>query len=114
MNPSLQSKSPSQRHQLTDQPHSAGVPQIVLPLWADLYNYAQLAEQLGVGFWACRETSPDWTPECLSDGIVKVAASSESEAFQTKAREISAAAGKDGHGRDISAGIIAQLAMSGH
>jgi hypothetical protein len=67
-----------------------------------------------VGFWACRETSPDWTPECLSEGILEVAASSESEAFQSKAREISEAAGKDGPGRDISAGIVAKLARSGH
>ena len=110
-----------QHHLLTQQdiiadrhPPSAGVPQVVLPLWADLYNYAQLAEQTGVGFWACRETSPEWTPECLRDGILKVAASNVSEALRTKAREISAEAGKNGPGRDISAGIIAQLARSGH
>jgi len=83
----------------------------VLPLWADLYNYAQLAEQIGVGLWACRETSPEWTPECLRDDILKVAVS---EALRAKARAISAEAGKDGPGRDISAGTIAQLARSGH
>lgn len=82
-------------------------------MWADLYNYAQLAEQIGVGFWACRETSPEWTPECLRDGILKVAASAKSKALQAKAREISAEAGKDGPGRDISAAIIAKLARSG-
>jgi UDP:flavonoid glycosyltransferase YjiC (YdhE family) len=90
---------------------SAGVPQVVLPLWADLYNYAQLAEQTGVGVWACRATSPEWTPECIRDDILKVALN---ETLRTKAREISAEAGKNGPGRDISAGIIAQLARSGH
>lgn len=95
-------------------PSSAGVPQVVLPLWADLYNYAQLAEQTGVGFWACRETSPEWTPECLRDGILRVAASDVSDRLRAKAREVGAEAGKNGPGRDISASIIAQLARSGH
>lgn len=90
------------------------MPQVVLPLWADLYNYAQLAEQIGVGHWACRETSPDWTPECLRDGILQVAASEQSEALRSKAKEISIEARKDGLGRDISAEIVAGLARSGH
>jgi len=94
--------------------YSAGVPQIVLPMWADLYNYAQLAEQIGVGLWGCRETSPEWTPECLRDDILHVAASNVSEGLRAKAKEISVEARKDGLGRDISARIIAQLARSGN
>jgi UDP:flavonoid glycosyltransferase YjiC (YdhE family) len=94
--------------------HSAGVPQVVLPMWADLYNYAQLAEQIGVGLWGCRETSPEWTPECLKDDILHVVASNASDSLQVKAKQISVEARKDGLGRDISAGIIAQLARSGY
>ncbi|KAF4998688.1 hypothetical protein FGRMN_3014 [Fusarium graminum] len=30
---------------------AAGIPHVVLPLWADLYNYAALAEMSGVGKW---------------------------------------------------------------
>lgn len=97
----------------TSDHRSAGVPQIVLPLWVDLYNYAQLAEHIGVGVWGCRETSPEWTPECLTDAIVNVASGPNSEAFRAKAKEISAAASAQGVGRDISAGIVAGLARSG-
>lgn len=82
-------------------------------MWVDLYNYAQLAEQIGVGVWGCRETSPEWTPECLKDSIVKVAAGPQSGAFTTKARAISVEAVKDGPGRDISAATILKLARSG-
>ena len=89
------------------------MPQIVLPLWADLYTYAQLAEQIGVGIWACRETSPDWTPECLENDILKVTVGPESESFGRKARQISASVRENGLGRDLSADVIAKLAGSG-
>lgn len=93
--------------------HSAGVPQIVLPLWTDTYNYAQLAEQTVVGIWGCRETPPDWTSDCLRDDVVKVALGPDSMAFRAKAKEVSAAAREQGVGREIWARIIAKLARSG-
>ncbi|KAI8630105.1 hypothetical protein F5Y19DRAFT_484015 [Xylariaceae sp. FL1651] len=40
---------------------SAGIPQVILPLWLDLYGFAQLVEYIGVGVWGCRENSPTWT-----------------------------------------------------
>ncbi|KAF5252903.1 hypothetical protein FANTH_2227 [Fusarium anthophilum] len=40
---------------------AAGVTQVVLPLWADLYNYAALAETRGIGVWGCKESTPNWT-----------------------------------------------------
>ncbi|KAM0718518.1 hypothetical protein Q7P37_005588 [Cladosporium fusiforme] len=86
---------------------AAGVPQIVLPMWADLYNYAQLAESGGIGVWGCRESSPEWTSQCLRDSIVKVASSADSVGFQDRARAISAEAKAQGTGRDIAAAIIA-------
>ncbi|KAF4503571.1 sterigmatocystin biosynthesis peroxidase stcC [Fusarium agapanthi] len=39
----------------------SGVTQVILPLWADLYNYAALAETRGVGVWGCKESTPNWT-----------------------------------------------------
>ena len=101
------------RNQLINTPCSAGVPQIVLPMWVDLFNYAQLAEQTGVGLWGCRSTTPDWTPQCLEESIVSVAFGPESERFRAKAREISVEAKKDGLGRDIAAARVAALARSG-
>ncbi|KAF5983070.1 2-hydroxyacylsphingosine 1-beta-galactosyltransferase [Fusarium bulbicola] len=40
---------------------AAGVTQVILPLWADLYNYAALAETRGIGVWGCKESTPNWT-----------------------------------------------------
>jgi hypothetical protein len=82
-------------------------------MWVDLFNYAQLAEQTGVGVWGCRSTSPDWTFQCLEESIVAVAFGPESKNFKAKAREISVEAKKDGLGRDVSAAKIAGLARSG-
>ncbi|KAF5594994.1 2-hydroxyacylsphingosine 1-beta-galactosyltransferase [Fusarium pseudocircinatum] len=50
---------------------SAGVTQVILPLWADLYNYAALAETRGIGVWGCKESTPKWTGECLLDAFMK-------------------------------------------
>ena len=91
---------------------STGTPQIILPLWVDLYNFAQLAEQVGVGVWGCRATSPDWTAECLSQAIITVADKGHA-AFKSAATNISDAYQRRGRGRDVAASIIAQLARSG-
>ncbi|KAI7771398.1 hypothetical protein LZL87_010838 [Fusarium oxysporum] len=40
---------------------AAGVAQVILPLWADLYNYAALAETSGIGVWGCKDSTPNWT-----------------------------------------------------
>ena len=82
----------------------------MLPFWVDLFNYAQLAEQIGVGVWGCRETTPDWKPRCLSDDILKVTTGPQSADFQRRASEVSQEATKNGLGRDLSAALIAKLA----
>ena len=101
------------RLSLTGLNNSAGVPQVVLPMWADLFNYAQLAEQTGVGLWGCRATTPDWTPQCLEESIVRVASGPDGAVFRAKAREVSVEAKWGGLGRDISAARVAELARSG-
>ncbi|KAH8881836.1 UDP-Glycosyltransferase/glycogen phosphorylase [Thozetella sp. PMI_491] len=91
---------------------AAGVPQVVLPLWLDLYNFAQLVEQIGVGVWGCRESSPSWTPECLSEAIIRVVASNESSTFRENAQKLGKVA-QNKPGREVAAQVIAKLARSG-
>lgn len=92
---------------------SAGVPHVILPQWLDLYNFAQLVEDIGVGVWGCRETSPSWTPECLRDAITKVIGKDDaSVALREKAKEIGKIAQRK-PGKDIAARVIAELAGSG-
>ena len=79
-------------------------------MWVDLFNFAQLAEQIGVGVWGCRETSPHWASDCLSEAILKVAGSSS---MKEKAAQLSAQS-REKPGRDVAAEVIAKLAMSGN
>ena len=51
---------------------SAGLPQVVVPLWADHYSFAQLVESLGLGIYATRGTAPNWTVGGLADPILKI------------------------------------------
>lgn len=90
--------------------HRAGVPQIVLPMWMDLYNFAQLAEQVGVGVWGSRRTAPEWTAEELSASILKVVdGGPASVSMREKAKSIGDRAPQ---GRNVAADIIADLARA--
>ena len=95
-------------------PCSAGVPHVVLPMWADCYNYAALAETIGVGVWACPSTSPNWTVEDLTQAFMKVLDGGEaSVAMRQKARELGNNIQASEKGRDVAAKKVAELAYSG-
>ncbi|CAG7561845.1 unnamed protein product [Fusarium equiseti] len=92
----------------------AGVPHVVLPMWADCYNYAALAETIGVGVWACPSTSPNWTVEDLTQAFMKVLDGGEaSVAMRQKAMELGNNIQAGEQGRDIAARKVAELAYSG-
>ena len=87
--------------------HSAGIPQAVLPLWADLCSFAALAETLEVGLWGCRETSPDWTADCLSSSILHVIQSTN---LHDRAKALGETVRARGKVRDVAAREVAKLA----
>lgn len=83
-------------------------------MWIDLYNFAALVESLELGVWGCPQTSPSWTPECISEAVLKVINDSDASAsMRRNAQVLSVEAQKD-PGRYASARIIAQLAGSGY
>ncbi|KAI0160485.1 UDP-Glycosyltransferase/glycogen phosphorylase [Xylariaceae sp. FL1272] len=88
---------------------SAGIPQVILPQWLDLYGFAQLAEQIGVGAWGCKETSPFWTADCLSDAILEVV---NEVKYRDKGKGLGRLA-QAKPGRYVAAMEIAKLAGSG-
>ncbi|RYP66536.1 hypothetical protein DL770_008778 [Monosporascus sp. CRB-9-2] len=91
-----------------------GVPQVVLPLWLDHYSFAQLVEDVGIGVWGCRETSPYWTAECLRHALLTVLDRSENGiAMREKARRFGDLARRD-PGQYVAAREIAKLATSGY
>ncbi|KAI0887490.1 glycosyltransferase family 1 protein [Annulohypoxylon maeteangense] len=90
-----------------------GIPQIILPQWTDHYSLAQQAQYLGVGVWACQETAPSFTAECLHDSFSTVLGSGKiAESLREKAKQIGEIAQRD-PGRYISAREVAKLAAHG-
>ncbi|KAK8136970.1 hypothetical protein PG984_004910 [Apiospora sp. TS-2023a] len=93
---------------------AAGVPHVVLPLWADHYNIASLVEHLQVGVYGCKASSPEWNAECLAEDIARVIDESDaSRTLRRRAEELRRIA-QASPGRDGAARIVAQLAGSGH
>ncbi|KAJ4405281.1 hypothetical protein N0V82_010343 [Gnomoniopsis sp. IMI 355080] len=92
---------------------AAGVPQVVLPPWIDCYGYACLAEQCGVGVWACKDQKPagSWDAGDLGNAILRVVdGGKESVAMRNKAKGLSEEVATRGRGRDIAAEVIADMA----
>ncbi|KAI1337305.1 UDP-Glycosyltransferase/glycogen phosphorylase [Xylariaceae sp. FL0016] len=91
----------------------AGVPQVVIPMWEDLYNFAQLAEDLGVGVYATRKTAPAWTVDGLTDGFLAALTDSDrSRGMMSEARRLGEIA-RETQGRDIAAQEVARWAYGG-
>jgi UDP:flavonoid glycosyltransferase YjiC (YdhE family) len=88
----------------------AGIPHVVLPLWADLYNYAALAETSGVGVWGCKDTTPDWTSQCLTAAFLEVVVGDHGRVLKKFAEELGERVQAGRKGRDIAADEVAKLA----
>jgi hypothetical protein len=85
-----------------------------MPLWADLYNYAVLVESIGIGVWACRNTSPNWTVGELALSILKVVDGGKASlSMRNKARELGTRIQASEKGRDVAARKVSELAHSG-
>lgn len=83
-------------------------------MWLDCYNYAQLAENIGVGVYANRASAPYWTVEGLRDSFLRVLdGKEEGLRMKAKAGRLGETARKD-PGRYVAAREIARLASSGH
>ncbi|KAK8011701.1 2-hydroxyacylsphingosine 1-beta-galactosyltransferase [Apiospora arundinis] len=89
-----------------------GVPQVVLPMWADLYNYAALVENIGVGVYGSRGTAPSWTVEGLTNAFLAVVDGEKAVGMREKAQNLSLKA-KARPGRVVAAAEIAKWAGSG-
>ncbi|KAH8895517.1 UDP-Glycosyltransferase/glycogen phosphorylase [Thozetella sp. PMI_491] len=89
---------------------AAGVPQVVIPLWEDLYNFAQLAEDLGIGLYATRDTAPEWTVAGIADPMFRILKPSEESArIRAEAKRVGEVA-LEKPGRYVAARAIAKKA----
>ncbi|KAJ3810208.1 hypothetical protein F5876DRAFT_42254 [Lentinula aff. lateritia] len=68
---------------------SAGVPQIILPVWYDTYDYATRAEWLGIGLWGSHRSAPKAEASEFGEALIRVAGfSAEAEGFRIKAQSL--------------------------
>lgn len=75
----------------------AGVPQVVLPIWLDTYDFAHRVECLGVGVWGNRQNAPAVQGYELGQTLKRMLASVQKIKVQRRAREVaSELGGKEG------------------
>ncbi|GAP91408.1 putative 2-hydroxyacylsphingosine 1-beta-galactosyltransferase [Rosellinia necatrix] len=87
-----------------------GVPQVILPQWLDLYSFARLAQDIGIGVWGCPDASPYWEADCLRDAFATVLSS---DSIRKEAKRFGDIAQRE-PGQYITAREIAKLAASGY
>ncbi|KAI8200041.1 Glycosyltransferase sdnJ [Colletotrichum sp. SAR 10_77] len=66
-----------------------GIPQVVLPGWADCYDFAQRAEILGIGKWANRKAKPYWKRDEFGDCLEGVLFGPHAKMMQARAMDLS-------------------------
>lgn len=81
----------------------SGVPQVVLPVWMDTYDFARRAEILGIGRWGNRLAGKLCESGELGAVLVDVIAGERSSAFAHKAKELAELCRKSGGGRVVAA-----------
>ncbi|PTU19418.1 hypothetical protein P175DRAFT_0558981 [Aspergillus ochraceoroseus IBT 24754] len=86
----------------------AGVPQIVLPVWFDTYDFAARVEWLGIGVWGSKKSAPVVNGAELGQALTHVLASESSLAIQEKAKSIALALGET-EGRVVACEKILEL-----
>jgi hypothetical protein len=64
--------------------------------------------------WGCRETSPDWTTECIQQAIMFLLEDSPGSLSMKKKSASFGELARKSVGRDVAAGEVARLAASGH
>lgn len=85
------------------------MPQVVIPIWEDHYNFAQLVEDLGLGIYATRGTAPEWTVAGIAEPILRVVQQGEeSTKWRQKAKEVGRLA-QERPGRYIAAAELVKL-----
>ncbi|OHF03134.1 hypothetical protein CORC01_01518 [Colletotrichum orchidophilum] len=90
-----------------------GVPQLILPAWLDLYNYAARVEAIDIGVWGNKQSAPGFSLDELSSAFLKlVDGGSASLLMRENAEKIRRTITRPG--RDVAADEIARLAALGH
>ncbi|EJP67803.1 UDP-glucoronosyl and UDP-glucosyl transferase, putative [Beauveria bassiana ARSEF 2860] len=85
---------------------SAGVPQVILPVWGDTYDFAKRAEWLGIGKFGSWNHAPKVEANELGRALKQVVLGPQSSKFQAKATELATLCRGNGGGRHTAAQTI--------
>ncbi|KAK3986524.1 hypothetical protein QBC44DRAFT_402441 [Cladorrhinum sp. PSN332] len=91
---------------------SAGVPQVVLPVWMDTYDFARRAEHLGIGRWGNRLSGTDKVckGEELGSVLIDVVVGGRWSVYADNSKRLADLCKKNGGGRAIAARhILAEM-----
>jgi hypothetical protein len=84
---------------------AAGVPQVVLPVWIDCFDFANRAEVLGVGLWGNRTARPRCVARELGPVLVESVFGAGARGRTRRAREMAGVCARD-PGRMVAARTI--------
>ncbi|KAK3389165.1 hypothetical protein B0H63DRAFT_95075 [Podospora didyma] len=89
----------------------AGIPQVVLPVWMDTYDFARRAEILDIGRWGNRTTQDKLCRGGeLGSVLIDVMLGGRSSVYTRKARELAEICNRSGGGREVAARrILAEI-----
>lgn len=87
----------------------SGVPQVVLPVWYDTYDFANRVEYLGIGLWASKATAPFVNADEFSQAVMAVVdQGEEGRRRRVRARELGEICQKAG-GREKACAKLIEL-----
>ncbi|CAG9990345.1 unnamed protein product [Clonostachys byssicola] len=92
---------------------SAGVAQVVLPVWFDTYDFARRVDYLGIGKIGNRQHAPSLSKDELAPVLRQVVLGREAERIRERAAVIAKACQAGGEGREIATQAILELLADG-
>lgn len=78
------------------------MPQVVLPVWADTFDFANRAELLEIGRWGNVNNCPRWSVSELAPILIDVVFDRNAE-FAAKSRVLAEVCRQEGGGRNVAA-----------
>lgn len=85
------------------------MPQVLLPAWADCYDWGSRVEYLGVGRWGSKTQAPGWSAEELGGTLCNVLFGEKASDIQAKAEALSRLSKSAQPGRDVAARTLHSL-----
>ncbi|CAG9945057.1 unnamed protein product [Clonostachys rosea f. rosea IK726] len=88
---------------------SAGVPQVILPVWGDTYDFAKRVEWLGIGKFGSPWNAPQCSARELGPILEQVVLGPRSKSMKEKAVELAQLCENNGGGRRVAAQKILEM-----